>query len=192
MIVGAILAQNTSWGNVERALAGMRARGLLRLEPLMRAGAAELEAAIRSSGTYRLKARKLRAFLDHLLLRHGGSLARMAREPTDRLRGELLSIWGIGPETADCILLYAFGRPVFVVDAYTERVLRRHGLHPGGGYEEVRARIEGEIGPDPELYNDLHAQLVWVGKRFCRVRPECGACPLRPLLPEGTAVGGVQ
>lgn len=142
-----------------------------------------LASTIRSSGYFRQKARKLRAFLAYLSDRHGCNLDRMARVPTPALREDLLSIWGIGPETADSILLYAFRRPVFVVDAYTNRVLRRHALHPGGGYETVRAFLERNLRDRPELFNDFHAQIVWVGHRYCRKSPRCEECPLRSLLP---------
>lgn len=145
----------------------------------------DLEEAVRSSGYFRQKARKLKLFLAWLDARHGGSLARASRVQTDELRAQLLGIWGIGPETADSILLYVFGRPVFVVDAYTHRVLRRHGLHPGGGYEAVRAFLESNVRKSASLYNDFHAQIVWVGHRFCGTRAHCEACPLRDLLPGG-------
>lgn len=187
MIVGAILTQNTSWRNVETSIEALRGRGWLSPRPLAMIPEGRLAPVIRSSGYFRQKARKLRAFLDHLNERHGGRLDRMARVPTPALREELLSIWGVGPETADSILLYAFGRPVFVVDAYTHRVLRRHALHPGGGYEAVRSFLEAELGSRPELYNDFHAQLVWVGHRYCGPAPRCEKCPLKPLLPRGGA-----
>jgi endonuclease III related protein len=189
VIVGAILTQNTSWRNVEKAIEAMRRRGWLSPRPLAQVHEADLAPVIRSSGYFRQKTRKLRVFLEHLETRHGGRLDRMARVPTTALREELLSIWGIGPETADSILLYAFSRPVFVVDAYTHRVLRRHGLHPGGGYEPVRAFLERHLAGRTELYNDFHAQLVWVGHRFCSTKPRCEDCPLKPLLPRGGVAG---
>lgn len=188
MIVGAILTQNTTWRNVEKAIEALRGRGWLSPRPLAEVAEGRLALVIRSSGYFRQKARKLRAFLDHLETNHGGRLDRMARVSTPALRDELLSIWGIGPETADSILLYAFRRPVFVVDAYTHRVLRRHGLHPGGGYESVRAFLEGELAERPDLYNDFHAQFVWVGHRYCGPTPRCEECPLKPLLPEGAVI----
>ncbi len=188
MIVGAILTQNTSWRSVEKAIKALRGRGWLSPRPLAEIPEGRLAPVIRSSGYFRQKARKLRAFLDHLDARHGGRLERMVRVPTSALREELLSIWGIGPETADSILLYAFGRSVFVVDTYTQRVLRRHGLHPGGGYESVRAFLEGHLADRPDLYNDFHAQFVWVGHRYCGPTARCEECPLRRLLPRGGAV----
>ncbi|MDM7913900.1 MAG: endonuclease III domain-containing protein [Candidatus Eisenbacteria bacterium] len=185
IIVGAILTQNTAWTNVEKAIAALRARGWLKLPDLARVPEEDLAAAIRPSGYFRQKAKKIRAFLEVLERRHGGSLARMAQRPTDELREELLGIWGIGPETADSILLYAFGRPVFVVDAYTHRLLHRHDMHPGGGYEHVRAWFGSQIPESAELYNDFHAQIVWVGKERCRTRPRCEGCPLERFLPAG-------
>lgn len=192
IIVGAILTQNTSWSNVERAIASLRAAGLLDPRAMASCEDSALQEAIRSSGYYRQKSRKLRAFLAYLRLRHGGSLARMARTPTETLRADLLGIWGIGPETADSILLYAFGRPIFVVDAYTHRVLVRHGLHPGGGYERVRAFFERNLASRHEVYNDYHAQIVRVGQLHCGTAPHCGSCPLERFLPATGPCAGVR
>lgn len=185
IIVGAILTQNTSWMNVEKAIRALRERRLLSIRALREVPETKLATTIRASGYYRQKARKLKTFVRWLDQRYGGSLARAARARTEDLRSELLGIWGIGNETADSILLYAFGRPIFVVDAYTHRVLRRHGLHPGGGYESVREMMEDHLPRDVELFNDYHAQLVWTGHHFCRTRPRCEDCPIRRYLPEG-------
>lgn len=181
IIVGAILTQGTAWKNVERAIAALRRARVLSVPALARIPETELALAIRSSGYYRQKAKKIKAFLDHLFERYEGNLSRMARTPTPALRRELLGIWGVGPETADSILLYAFGRPVFVVDTYTHRLLLRHNLHPGGGYERVRIFLEKHL--EPKLYNDFHAQIVWAGSRFCGTKPRCDDCPLSGLLP---------
>jgi endonuclease-3 related protein len=189
IIVGAILTQNTSWRNVEKAIATLRTRRMLSIPSLTRVSERTLAHTIRPSGYFRQKARKIKEFLCHLETRYAGRLDRMARVPVGPLRNELLGIWGIGPETADSILLYAFGRPVFVVDTYTHRLVRRHGLHPGGGYEELRSFFERHLGASAELYNDFHAQIVWVGKRFCGVIPKCRECPLAALLPEGGPCG---
>jgi len=127
-----------------------------------------------------VKARRLRAFLAYLNGRYGGSLDRMNRAPLDDLRRELLAVPGVGPETADSILLYALGRPVFVVDAYTRRVVSRHRLLPcAASYEEVRGFFERHLPGDPRLFNEYHALLVAVGKEYCRSRPRCAQCPLR-------------
>ena len=192
IIVGAILTQNTAWRNVERAIASLRSRGWLRPEAMARVPSSRLAEAVRSSGHFRQKGRKLKAFLEYLDRRHAGKLGRMARLATSDLRRELLDIWGIGQETADSILLYAFGRSVFVVDTYTHRLLHRHGLHPGGGYEPVRHFLERHIPPRPELYNDFHAQIVWVGHRYCGTKPRCDVCPLESLLPRGGPVPDVR
>lgn len=178
--MGAILTQNTAWSNVERALARLRARRLLAPARLGSVPLGPLARLIRPSGTFRVKALRLRAFVGYLRKRYQGSLRRMGRAPLDALRGELLRVRGIGPETADSILLYALGRPVFVVDAYSRRVLSRHRLVArGAGYEAIRAFFERHLPSDPRLYNEYHALLVAVGKEYCRSRPRCETCPLR-------------
>ncbi|MBI2878239.1 MAG: endonuclease III domain-containing protein [Candidatus Rokubacteria bacterium] len=180
VVVGAILTQNTAWANVERAIANLRAAGALSPQALRDLPLPELARLVRPSGYFNIKARRLRAFIAHLWRRHDGDLRRMLRQPADRLRAELLAIPGIGPETADSILLYAAGRPVFVVDAYTRRILARHRLVPPRiDYEALRAFFEGHLPHDPALFNEYHALLVRVGKEFCRARPRCEACPLR-------------
>lgn len=139
VIIGAYLTQNTAWTNVEHALRGMRAAGLLSIAGVRRARLHELEAAVRPSGYFRQKARRLKLFVAFLDEHYGGSLDRMFRQPTDELRAQLLALDGVGPETADSILLYAGQRPVFVVDAYTRRILERHHTIPGDApYEEIR------------------------------------------------------
>jgi len=179
-VVGAILTQNTAWSNVERALAALRARRLLTAPRLGTLSGPALARLIRPSGTFRVKARRLRALLTFLRARHRGSLARMSRAPLDSLRAELLAVPGIGPETAGSMLLYALGRPVFVVDAYTRRVLARHRLlSASADYEEVRRFFERHLPSDPRLFNEYHALLVAVGKAYCRSRPHCEECPLR-------------
>lgn len=184
VIVGAILTQNTAWTNVERAIAAMRPARLLSVRGLRHARRPDLERAIHASGYFRQKARKLRAFLALLDGEFGGRLARMGREPTARLRERLLATWGIGPETADSILLYAFDRPVFVVDAYTQRIAARHGWAPARtSYASLQCLFTERLPRSIPLYKDCHAQLVWVGKHYCRRVPRCSACPLRMLLP---------
>jgi endonuclease III related protein len=184
VIVGAILTQNTSWSNVERALAGMRREKLLNPAALARVKEARLAQLIRSSGYFRQKARKLKAFVHFLNHAHGGSLTRMLRTPTDILRAQLLDVHGIGPETADSILLYAGNRAVFVVDAYTRRILERHHLASGQeSYEQIRQMFEHSLPPSASLFNEYHALLVRTGKHFCRTRaPLCDSCALKPFL----------
>lgn len=197
VIVGAILTQSTAWSNVERAIANLRRARRLTPRAIERVPLPRLARLIRPSGYFRQKAKKLKAFVRFLRAGYGGSLARMFRTPTAELREQLLAVHGIGPETADSILLYAGRHPVFVVDAYTRRVLLRHGLIaekptrllPGSSYEEMRAFFESSLPRDAQLFNEFHALLVHVGKDWCRPRePKCDTCPLRPFLPaEGVA-----
>ena len=186
MIVGAILTQSTAWTNVEQALANLQRAGLLKPSGLERVSEARLARLIRPSGYFRQKAKKLKAFVAYLRKRHGGSLARMFRTPTAELREQLLAVHGIGPETADSILLYAGGHPVFVVDAYTHRILDRHRLARGNpDYHAVQGLFQSNLPKDPALYNEFHALLVNVGKNWCRKsRPRCEECPLLPHLPD--------
>jgi endonuclease-3 related protein len=186
VIVGAILTQNTVWTNVERAISNLRREKLLTPAALARVNARRLERLVRSSGYFRQKARKLKEFVSFLQREFGGSLARMFRTPTEQLRESLLAVHGIGPETADSILLYAGGHSTFVVDAYTKRILARHGLaKEKAGYEEVRALFESSLPRDTALYNEFHGLIVNVGKNWCRTRnPRCECCPLQAFLPK--------
>jgi endonuclease III related protein len=185
VIVGAILTQSTAWGNVERAIANLRAAGMLTPTAMLRVRTARLAVLVRPSGYFRQKAKKLKAFVRFLHSEYGGSLERMFSTPTAELRERLLTVHGIGPETADSILLYAGNHPVFVVDAYTHRIFGRHGITDGkADYENVRAMVESSIPRRPELFNELHALIVNTGKTWCRKSaPRCEGCPLRPLLP---------
>ena len=177
--VGAILVQNTSWSNVEKALAVLRSRGMLTFAALDRLSAGQLAPLIRASGCFRVKARRVRAFLDFLGSQFGGRAAAMSHENPLALRAALLEVPGIGRETADSIVLYAAGLPLFVVDAYTRRVLARLGLIAGDEpYDEIQGFLMQRLPRDAALYNDFHAQLVRLGKQACRPRPRCGACPL--------------
>jgi endonuclease-3 related protein len=177
--VGAILVQNTSWRNAERALDALRSRGLLSFEALSPIDAAGIAPHVRSSGVFRVKARRLRALLDFLGERCGGRVEAMRSWRPAELRRALLSVHGIGRETADCIALYAAGQPSFVVDAYTRRILARLGLARGDEpYDALQAFIHRRVPRDAALYNDYHAQLVRLGKEVCRPRPRCGECPL--------------
>ena len=178
--VGAVLTQHTVWTNAARAVAALRAQRLLRPRRLAARGEAEVARAIRAAGTPRVKARRLRALTRWLLDRFGGAFAPLRRLPLAPLRRELLAVPGIGPETADAILLYAAARPVFVADAYARRVLVRHRLlRRGAGYDEARAFLEARLPSDPVLFNEFHALLVRVGKTHCRTVPRCEGCPLR-------------
>lgn len=180
--VGAILTQNTSWTNVEKALGELRRRDLLSFARLRRLPLSRLAPLIRSSGYFNVKARRLRAFLEFLEEQFDGSVEAMAGESASALRPRLLAVDGIGPETADSIVLYAAGLPVFVVDAYTRRVFVRLGLLRGEEtYDEVQHLFTAHLPADPDLFNDYHAQIVRLGKEVCRPRPRCGSCPLERL-----------
>ncbi len=184
VIVGAVLTQNTAWTNVEKAMNNLRRERLLTPAALERVPQARLARLIRSSGYFRQKAKKLKAFVRFLRRDYAGSLARMFRAPTAGLREKLLAVHGIGPETADSILLYAARHPVFVVDAYTKRILSRHGLAAEkAGYEELRALFENNLPRDVQLYNEFHGLIVMTGKHWCRTKnPLCHACPLQKFL----------
>ena len=191
VIVGAILTQNTAWTNVEKAITNLRREHLLTPRAIERVPESHLAKLIRPSGYFRQKAKKLKTFVHFLSAEYGGSLTKMFRTPTPELRQQLLDIWGIGPETADSILLYAGQHTVFVVDAYTHRILGRHGLLPNSGrtpdYETVRAFFETRLPRNTQLYNEFHALLVNVGKNWCRTRnPRCEQCPLKSHLPTGS------
>jgi endonuclease-3 related protein len=179
VIVGAILTQNTNWKNVERAIANLRDRGMLEWKALHQICVEELAQLIRPAGYYNIKARRLKHFVEWIWTRYGGSLDRLKNKPLPALREELLSINGIGPETADSILLYALNRPSFVVDAYTTRILRRHLLiSDGAKYSEVKELFERALPQEPQLFNEYHALIVAVAKKHCRTRATCAGCPL--------------
>jgi endonuclease III related protein len=188
IIVGTILTQNTSWSNVELALHNLRRKKLLTPTAIEAVSFSRLAALIRSSGYFRQKAKKLKAFVRFLRAEYQGSLAKMFRISTNALREQLLGVHGIGPETADSILLYAGKHPVFVVDAYTRRILERHQLAASQhSYEDVRLFFERSLPPDVPLYNEFHALIVQTGKDYCRARnPRCDQCPLHGFLPERT------
>ncbi len=180
--LGAILTQNTNWGNVQKALDSLDAAGAMRVDVLARVRPASLAELIRPAGYFNVKARRLKNFISHVMDRHGGCIESLLAAPKARLREQLLGINGIGPETADSMILYAAGKCTFVVDAYTRRICLRHGLiGPRDGYEAVKAMFESHVPPRAGLYNDYHAQLVAVGKHFCRPTALCRGCPLEPL-----------
>lgn len=182
VMVGAVLTQNTAWTNVERALQRLAERVPLRAESILELPHAELADALRPAGYFNVKARRLRSFCEGYL--DAGGMEGLAALETAPLRRRLLAIHGVGPETADDMLLYAFDRPVFVVDAYTRRVFARLGLiERDAGYETIRAVFEDALGPDTVLFNEYHALIVRHGKERCRKRPDCLACCLRSLCP---------
>lgn len=214
VIVGAYLTQSTSWRNVELALCRLRSAGLLSLSGIRKVPVAELEALIQPAGYFRQKAARLKIFVDFVDRQYQGSLEGMFAQPTEKLRQELLSLSGVGPETADSILLYAGQHPVFVVDAYARRILERHDILPAETpYDDVRQLFEQALGdeavpprgisaqaetahtPSPmsrfprsmaaQTFNEAHALIVAVGKKHCfKSKPDCEGCPLRRFLPK--------
>lgn len=185
VMVGAVLTQRTSWRNVERALANLRDGGLDGMEALLTTSVEELEDLVRPSGTYRQKARRLLALFRTVNEKGSGSLEGFLGRPMEELREDLLSINGIGPETADSIVLYAAGLPVFVVDAYTRRVLERLGIEAGESYDEVARWFTEGLPDDAALFNNYHAMLVELAKGHCRTVPVCVDCPLLSMCPTG-------
>jgi len=187
VIVGAILTQNTAWQNVEQAIRNLKEAGLLTPAALLRIPTRKLARLIRPSGYFNIKAARLKEFIRFLFDEYGGSVRRMFKEDPACLRKKLLNVKGVGPETADSILLYAGGFPVFVVDAYTRRVFHRHGLaHRKMDYHDLQALIISALPKDPSLFNEFHALIVKVGKEHCGREPDCEGCPLQRFL-EGRA-----
>lgn len=177
--VGAILTQNTNWGNVARAITALKRQELLTPQALHDLPESELARLIRPAGYYNLKARRLKNFLDFLANDYQYSMAHMADAELERLRPALLGVKGIGPETADSILLYALDKPTFVVDTYTFRILSRHGLIlEACSYEELRQLFMEHLPPEVPVYQEYHALLVRLGKAWCRPQPRCPDCPV--------------
>ncbi|HOK66066.1 MAG TPA: endonuclease III domain-containing protein [Anaerohalosphaeraceae bacterium] len=182
VMIGAVLTQNTNWKNVERAIANLKAASLLDIRKLEQLSPDRLAELIRPAGYFNIKARRLKNLIAWLSKRCSGQIESLKELPTGRLREELLSIRGIGPETADSILLYALEKPVFVVDAYTARILGRHHLlEEGAGYEEIQSLFESALPKDTVLFNEYHALLVRCGKEFCKPKAACRGCPLEDL-----------
>jgi endonuclease-3 related protein len=178
--VGAILTQNTNWGNVAQAIAVLKHEQLLNPQALHSLPESELAQLIRPAGYYNIKARRLKNFLNFLANDYRYSMAHLADADLAGLRPALLGVKGIGPETADSILLYALDKPTFVVDAYTFRILNRHGLIPEScSYEELRQLFMEHLPPEVPFYQEYHALLVRLGKDCCRPQPRCPDCPLQ-------------
>jgi len=177
--VGAILTQNTAWRNVEKAIANLKKKGLLSAEAIYSLPAETLAAHIRSAGYYNIKAKRLKHFVEFLFRESEGNFNRIVSWDLHTSRVKLLSINGVGPETADSILLYAADKPTFVVDAYTRRILSRHGLIPEEvSYDEIRSFFMDSLEPDVYIFNEFHALLVHLGHTFCAKRkPKCSSCP---------------
>ncbi len=182
VMVGAVLTQNTAWTNVEKAIKNLKSAQALTPEAIVKAHPRRLASWLRPSGYFNVKAKRLRTFCRWLLAQ--GGIAALSSQPTEGLRQALLSVKGIGPETADDILLYAFHRPVFVIDAYTRRIFSRLGLITGKeDYETIRTLFEGALAPDVRLFNEYHALIVRHGKHICRTLPSCGICKLAKTCP---------
>lgn len=179
IIVGAILTQNTNWRNVERAIHNLKKKKSLSPAILHRMPIKKIALMIRPAGFFNLKARRLKNFLDFLFSEYKGKLSLLAKDRLAPLRIKLLSVNGLGPETADSILLYAFNKPIFVVDAYTKRIFSRHLICPkDASYEDVQGLVMKKLKKDRLLFNEFHALIVKVGKEFCRPQPRCQDCPL--------------
>jgi endonuclease-3 related protein len=182
IITGAILTQNTNWANVEKAITNLKSAHLLIPEKLHLLNVSKLAELIRPAGYYNIKAKRLKNFIKWLFRNYDGQLVNLKKTNTDQLRAELLAIKGIGPETADSILLYALDRPIFVVDAYTARVAVRHGLiEAEADYEQLQELFQSNLPRDSRLFNEYHALLVRLGKEFCRPKAQCRRCPLEKL-----------
>ncbi|MEN8265308.1 MAG: endonuclease III domain-containing protein [Nitrospirota bacterium] len=180
--VGAVLTQNTNWGNVERAIQNLKREKVLNSKALNKMQHKKLASLIRPAGYFNIKAERLKNFLAYLSNHYSGSMKKMKARDLHDLREELLSVNGIGPETADSILLYALDKPVFVIDAYTKRVLTRHNLVPEKAtYHEMQELFQNNISTDVRLYNEYHALFVMVGKDYCKPKPKCSGCPLENI-----------
>ena len=188
MMVGAILTQSAAWRNVEKAIANLKVAGAMSPAALRRLSRTELARLVRPSGYYNAKARKLKSLAHWLGETHRDDLAQMLAGEPVRLRGELLAVHGIGPETADSILLYGAGRPVFVIDAYTRRILGRLGLAPASSsYSALQALFTDNLPPNTKLFQEYHALLVALAKSACRRQPRCSDCCLNDICPSGTS-----
>ncbi len=187
ILVGAVLTQNTNWRNVEKAIDNLRENDLLDPHALYNVPVEELEELIRPAGYFRVKAKRLRSVIGHVVRHYDGSLDAMFSQSLSSLREELLEINGVGPETADSILLYAGGKNIFVVDAYTHRIFSRHGwIDFDADYHQIQDYAMSTLPDDVQLFNEYHALIVNVGKNFCKkAKPLCAECPLEKMLPAG-------
>ena len=180
--VGAILTQNTNWGNVEKAINNLKKQNALNVKAMHNMADKKLVLLIKPAGYYNIKAKRLKNFLDFFTNHYKGSIEKMKTEDKKALREKLLNINGIGPETADSILLYALEKPIFVIDAYTKRVLKRHNVvSEKADYYELQEIFHKNLPQDTTLFNEFHALFVKLGKDFCRTKPRCEACPLKGI-----------
>ena len=180
--VGAILTQNTNWGNVEKAISNLKKQKSLNAKTLHNMADKKLALLIKPAGYYNIKTKRKKNFLDFFTNHYKGSIEKMKTEDKEALREKLLNINGIGPETADSILLYALEKPIFVIDAYTKRALVRHGIvSERSTYHEMQEIFHKNLPQDTTLFNEFHALFVKLGKDFCRTKPRCEACPLKGI-----------
>jgi len=180
--VGAILTQNTNWGNVEKAIDNLKRDKALNVESINNMKTKKLASLIKQTGYFNVKAKRLKAFISFLRNEYHGSLKRMKKEEMQTLRVRLLQVHGVGPETADSILLYALEKPVFVIDAYTKRILSRHILMEyDKSYEEFQKIFHSSLKRDVKFFNEYHALFVRLGKTYCRKKPICKGCPIEGI-----------
>lgn len=183
MIVGAILTQCTTWSNVEKAIDRLKSSGMLSLESLHHADIKDIEELIKPSGYFHQKARKLKSFVSYLMDEWNGELETFLSQPIDSLRRKLLGIYGIGPETADSIILYGAHKPVFVVDQYTYRIVYRHGwFREPFRYDKLQSFFMEVLEPNVTMFQEYHALVVCVGKMYCCKKPRCEKCPLGQMV----------
>ncbi len=187
VVLGAILVQSTAWGNAAKALDAIREAGALDVASLARLSEGEIGELVRSSGFYTVKARRVKVFVEHVMEGHGGDLDSMLEQGATELRRELLGIHGIGEETADCIVLYAAGKPTFVIDEYTRRIVGRLGVGPGGrgSYADHQRVFEEALVSEAGVFGEYHALLVALGKDVCRKNPLCIGCALKQVCEYG-------
>jgi len=189
MMVGAVLTQNTSWSNVEKAIANLRREGCLKPVKMAALTHREIARMIKPAGYFNVKAGRIRNLLDFLSSECGMDTRLLGKTDAKRLREKLLGVNGIGPETCDSILLYAFGKPFFVIDAYTRRVFSRLGMSKADTqYGELQDYFTANLPRSAKIYNEYHALIVKLGKEVCRKRPLCGECPVREYCRNGSPV----
>jgi endonuclease-3 related protein len=185
VMVGAVLTQNTNWKNVEKAIENLKENGLISVAKLNAAPSGELARLIRPAGYYNIKTKRLKNLMNFIAERYQEDLSLFMDDDTQTIRQGLLSVNGVGPETADSILLYAASRPVFVIDAYTYRILNRHGMVPdeNATYDVLQDLFMDHLKEDPPLFSEFHALIVQTGKNYCKRRPLCEGCPLEKWGP---------
>ncbi len=193
VMVGAILTQNTAWTNVEKALASLKKTGALTPEALLNIPEETLAELIRPAGYYHLKAARLKAFIQFFTDNYSGHVEKMQQEEWPVLRTKLLGVWGVGPETADSIVLYACEKPLFVIDAYTRRIFFRHQFAPEKmHYDALQGLFMDHLPHDASFFKQYHALIVNTAKHFCRKAPRCDGCPLKSLKPPYEPAGVKQ